>query len=69
MEVFDLVNEVVGELGAKVAASLSGAEQGLRNADEVSFEFGFGITTSGSLILTSASAEASLAVTLTYKNI
>ena len=67
LEAFDAAETVMTELAVKVARSVQ--EMGTRSVhpDEVGVEFGLKIATTGSVIVASGSAEASLVVKILYK--
>lgn len=67
VEAFDKARGAIVVLSRKVAESVEEmAARGTR-PDEVSVEFGLSISTEGTIIVASAAAEASLAVTVTYR--
>ncbi len=67
VDAFDAAQEVMTELGVKVAGSV--AQMGARSVrpDEVAVAFGLSFASNGSVIVAGASASASLTVTITYK--
>ncbi|MFN8097374.1 MAG: CU044_2847 family protein [Dermatophilaceae bacterium] len=67
VDAFDKARDVMVELGGKVADAVETMAARGAHPDEVSVEFGLSISTEGSIIFAAASAEASLAVTVTYK--
>ncbi len=67
LDAFDAAGDVLSELAVKVAASVDAIGQRARRPDEVAVEFGLRFATTGSVIVASGSAGASLVVTITYR--
>ncbi|MFV0457807.1 MAG: CU044_2847 family protein [Actinomycetales bacterium] len=67
MEAFDNARDAVVEIGVKVAHSLDELARRSARPEEMTVQFGLTVATSGTVLVAQGSAEATLAVTMTYR--
>ena len=67
LQAFDSAKDVISDLAERVSDSVTALAEQAASPEEFTVEFGLSVTTTGSVILASASTAATLAITLTYK--